>query len=143
MARLKILTSLLTTRYDPRMNTKSSLTSFSNPSSVDMRDWVVCELENLKAISSVALDVSKYPTIAEYIVIASGTSLRHLQSMAQNLVVTLKARGLRPLSVQSDMGSEWVLVDFGSVIVHLMHPRTREFYDLEALWSTDTHAVRA
>jgi len=67
-------------------------------------------------------------------VVASGNSSRHVNSMAENLVLKAKAAGCQPLGIEGEKGAEWVLVDLNDVIVHLMLPQTRAFYNLEKLW---------
>ncbi len=94
-------------------------------------------LEGIKAVDLVTLDVRERCNFTDYMVFASGTSDRHLKAMAQEVVKALKERGMRPMNVEGDdtPQTEWVLVDFIDVIVHLMMPETRALYQLEKLWS--------
>lgn len=92
-------------------------------------------LDDLKAKDVVVLDVTELSDVMDHFVIASGTSNRHVKSLANNLVTDAKAAGFQPIGVEGLEGGEWVLVDFGEVVVHIMMPSTREFYDLEKLWS--------
>jgi ribosome-associated protein len=71
-------------------------------------------------------------------VIASGSSVRHIKSMADNLIVKAKEAGVQPLGVEGDRQAEWVLVDLNDIIVHLMLPQTRAFYNLEKLWEASS-----
>lgn len=95
---------------------------------------VVSSLEDFKAIDILVIDVSDRNPLTERMVIASGNSTRHVKSMAENLVVKAKAVGNPPLGVEGAGEGEWVLVDLNDVIVHLMLPQTRAFYNLEKLW---------
>lgn len=100
---------------------------------------VVDALENLKAVNVVTLDVTDLTDVMDYLVIASGTSSRHVKSLADNVCLEAKRQELRPLGVEGEDAGEWVLVDFGDVVVHVMLPATRDFYDLERLWvNTET-----
>lgn len=84
-----------------------------------------------------------YP-LADRFVIASGSSTRHVKSMAENLVMRAKAAGCPPLGVEGQAQGEWVLVDLNDIIVHLMLPQTRAFYNLEKLWeASSTHRSSA
>lgn len=92
-------------------------------------------LDELKAKDVVELDVRGKTSIADYIVVASGTSTRHVKSIADEVVKYAKKAGMPPLGVEGQREAEWVLVDLGDIIVHIMLPRVREFYGLERLWS--------
>jgi len=92
-------------------------------------------LDDLKARDIVVLDVAEMTTVADYIVVASGTSGRHVSSVADRLVAAAKEAGVRPLGVEGKDGGEWVLIDLQDIIVHVMQPAVREFYKLEDLWS--------
>ncbi|HSX59881.1 MAG TPA: ribosome silencing factor [Tahibacter sp.] len=92
-------------------------------------------LEELKAKDVVELDVRGKTSIADFIVIASGTSTRHVKSVSDEVVKYAKKAGMMPLGVEGQREAEWVLVDLGDIIVHVMLPRVREFYGLERLWS--------
>lgn len=99
-----------------------------------LRDLVVSALEDFKAIDIQKIDVSGRNPLTDLFVIASGNSTRHIKSMADNLVQKAKAAGCPPLGVEGERQAEWVLVDLNDVIVHLMLPKTRAFYNLEKLW---------
>ena len=99
-----------------------------------LQQLVVSSLEDFKATDILVIDVSGRSPLTERLVIASGNSSRHVKSMAENLVVSAKAAGCRPLGVEGAREGEWVLVDLNDVIVHLMLPQTRAFYNLEKLW---------
>ncbi len=100
-----------------------------------LKQLVIDSLEEMKGNDIVVLDVQGNTSVTDFMVIASGTSNRHVASMANNVVVNVKEQGVRPLGVEGQAGSEWVLVDLGDVVVHIMQPATRQFYDLERLWS--------
>ena len=92
-------------------------------------------LEDLKAVDPVVLDVRELSAVMDWLVVASGTSSRHVKSLADNVMMKAKEQGVRPLGVEGERVGEWVLVDFGDVVVHVMQPAARSFYDLERLWS--------
>ncbi|MCA7022704.1 MULTISPECIES: ribosome silencing factor [Stenotrophomonas] len=92
-------------------------------------------LEELKAKDTVEIDVRGKSSVADYLVIASGTSTRHVKSIGDEVVRFAKDLGVMPLGVEGEREAEWVLVDLGDVIVHVMLPRVREFYALERLWT--------
>ena len=103
-----------------------------------LQDMVLNALEDFKAIDIQQIDVSGQNPLTEMFVIASGSSLRHVKSMAENLVVKAKEAGCPPLGVEGGRQSEWVLVDLNDIIVHLMLPQTRAFYNLEKLWEASS-----
>ncbi len=98
---------------------------------------MLAALEELKARDVCVIDVRGKTSIADLLVIASGTSSRHVKSIANEVVKFAKNAGVWPLGVEGQQEAEWVLVDLGDIIVHVMLPRIREFYGLERLWSVD------
>lgn len=91
-------------------------------------------LEDLKSINPVTLDVRELSNVMDYLVVCSGTSSRHVKSLADNVSRMAKAAGHMPLGIEGEDAGEWVLVDLGDVVVHVMQPAVRDFYDLERLW---------
>lgn len=100
-------------------------------------ECVISTLAETKAEDVVVLDVRCLTDIADTMVVASGTSTRHVSSIARRLDDSMRTRGWRPQGVEGLEGGEWALVDLGDVIVHVMHPKTRAFYALEKLWSEE------
>lgn len=94
----------------------------------------VAALEDLKARDVRVLDVRELTAITDYMIVASGTSARHVRSIAERLVEKAKAAGRAPIGVEGADQAEWVLVDLDDVVVHVMQPRVRDFYKLENLW---------
>ncbi len=97
---------------------------------------ITTSLDDLKAKNITVLTVEHLTDVAERIVICEGTSKRHVNALADKLTASTKANGLMPLGREGNKDSDWTLVDLGSVIVHIMTPTAREFYDLEGLWSS-------
>ncbi len=95
-----------------------------------------------KAADIVLLRTSEVTTLADYFVICSGRSDRQLQALASGIVDDLRTDGIRPLGVEGRGAARWVLLDYGSVIVHLFAPEEREFYGLEKFWSSAAQVVR-
>ena len=95
-----------------------------------------------KAADIVLLRTSEVTTLADYFVICSGRSDRQLQALATGIIDELRKDGVRPLGVEGRGAARWVLLDYGSVIVHLFAPEEREFYGLERLWSNAAQVVR-
>ena len=92
-------------------------------------------LNNNKASNIISIDLKKKSHIADYMIIASGTSSRHLQSLSENLIVELKKTGIENCKMEGKESEDWKLVDAIDIIVHLFHPEKRNFYDLEKMWS--------
>ena len=92
-------------------------------------------LDDLKAVNVVCLDVKELSSITDFMVIASGTSRRHVSSLAENVVLKAKHQGVMPLGTEGETEGEWILVDLGDVVVNVMMPDTRLLYDLEKLWA--------
>ena len=100
-------------------------------------------LNKNKANNIVAIDLKKKSYIADYMIIASGTSSRHLQSLSENLLIELKKFGLENCRIEGYESNDWKLVDAIDIIVHLFHPEKRSFYDLEKVWSEDLPKEKA
>ena len=99
-----------------------------------LKDIVINALEELKAQDISVLDVKDRTSVTDFMVVASGTSNRHVRSLAQSVVQDVKEKTDLMPSVEGGQTSDWILVDLGDIVVHLMMPATREFYDLERLW---------
>ncbi|MFP4208270.1 MAG: ribosome silencing factor [Wenzhouxiangella sp.] len=110
--------------------------STSHPDSRALCDLAVASLEDSKGEAIQVIDLTDRSTFADYMIVASGSSTRQVKAMADRLVQRAKAAGHVPLGVEGDREAEWVLVDLADVVVHLMLPQTRAFYNLEKLWST-------
>lgn len=100
-----------------------------------MTKFVETTLEDIKAIDVRVLDVRKLTSITDFMVVASGTSRRHVRGIAERLVEEAKKEGFPAMGVEGEQESEWVLVDLVDVVVHIMQAETRQLYDLEGLWS--------
>jgi ribosome silencing factor RsfS/YbeB/iojap len=118
---------------------KASKAANAKPS---LKTTVIDALADMKALDVRFLDVRGLTDIADFMVIASGTSDRHVRSVAQRLVEKAKEAGFRPHGVEGQQDADWVLIDLNEMIVHVMLPRVREFYGLEKLWDM-TVAKRA
>ena len=105
------------------------------PTTDTLRRRVLVALDELKARDIREIDVRGRTSIADLLIIASGTSSRHVKSIADEVVKYAKRAGMLPLGVEGETEAEWVLVDLGDIIVHVMLPRVREFYGLERLWT--------
>lgn len=97
-------------------------------------DVALNALEDLKAKEILQLDVSHISNVSDAIIIANGTSTRHVKALADNVADECRKAGFRPLGMEGERDAEWILVDLGNVIVHVMLPTARKFYDLESLW---------
>jgi ribosome-associated protein len=100
-------------------------------------------LDNNKAQNITFIDLKNKSHIADYMVIASGTSSRHLQSLSEILVSELKKLGLNGCRIEGRDSNDWKLVDANDVIVHIFHPEKRKFYDLEKMWSEEIPKEKA
>jgi ribosome-associated protein len=100
----------------------------------EMKQVVVDALEDVKATDISVLDVSKLTAMASYMIIASGSSNRQTRALADNVQKKIKEKGGEVYGVEGEQEGEWVLVDLGDIIVHVMLPATRDYYNLEQLW---------
>lgn len=103
----------------------------------ELKQLAMDALEDLKAEDITVLDVKGKTTVTDWVYVATGSSSRHVKSIANSVVVAAKQAERPPLGVEGETEGEWVLVDLGDVIVHVMQRQVREFYDLESLWSID------
>ena len=108
-------------------------------------DITLKALDDVKAVDVVVFEVSKLTSISDYMIIASGKSKRQVAALADKVVEAAKENDVKPLGVEGKTEGEWVLVDLGDIIVHIMYPETREYYQLEKLWgaSEDSKVAQA
>ena len=109
----------------------------------EIKNKIEIILDNNKANNIVSIDLKKKSYIADYMIIASGTSSRHLQSLAENLVSELKKIGIYNCRIEGKDSNDWKLVDAIDIIIHIFHPEKREFYDLEKMWSEPSPKEKA
>ena len=105
------------------------------------KNMIVEALEDHKALDIKVLDITEISTFADYMIVASGTSSTHIKSIAGNAKRDLSRKGLNTIGEEGEDSSEWVLIDFGDIVVHVMRQEVREFYDLEQLWDKDLRKV--
>lgn len=98
-------------------------------------ELVVAALEDMKANDIVTLDVRKMTSVTDYMIVASGTSSRHVKALIENVADITREAGQRAIGIEGEEGGEWVLLDLQDALVHVMLPKVREFYNLEKLWS--------
>jgi len=101
----------------------------------DLLTLINSALTDMKGKDIVQLDVRGLSKVTDYMVIATGTSNRHVKSMADEVSFKAKQNGVIPLGIEGEMSGDWVLSDLGDVVVHVMQAEAREFYDLERLWN--------
>ena len=104
---------------------------------LDIKKNIVKILDNNKAKNIITIDLKNKSYIADYMIIASGTSSRHLQALSEILVNELKKIGLNECRIEGRESSEWKLVDTNDIIIHIFNPEKRKFYDLEKMWSEE------
>lgn len=102
---------------------------------VDLKNLVIRALEDVKGEEIVCLDIRKMTDISDYMVVASGNSNRQVKALVNNVLEQARKTGIKPIGVEGHAEGEWVLIDLADVIVHVMLPKVRDFYDLESLWS--------
>ncbi|MGB9430510.1 MAG: ribosome silencing factor [Gammaproteobacteria bacterium] len=102
-----------------------------------LRDLVMEALRDMKGVDIRVLDVRGMTVLTDFMVIASGTSDRHVKSLARNVQDKAREAGVKPMGVEGEQEGEWVLVDLRDVVVHVMRPPQRDFYNLEKLWSVE------
>lgn len=102
-----------------------------------MQQLVKSALDDMKAVDPVMLDVRGRTSITDTMFFASGNSTRHVKSIADSVVEQAKKAGVQPLGVEGEEAGEWILVDLGDAVVHVMLPKIREFYRLERIWGVE------
>ena len=110
---------------------------------VEIKNNIEKILDNNKAGNITTINLKNKSYIADYMIIASGTSSRHLQSLSEILVIELKKLGINDCKIEGRDSADWKLVDAHDVIVHIFHPEKREFYDLEKMWSEEIPKEKA
>ena len=102
-----------------------------------LKNKIINSLEDIKAVNPVAIDVTKISSLTDFMVIASGTSNRHIAAMSEHILEGLKETNISGIKIEGQGGDDWVLVDAGDVVIHIMSADAREFYDLESLWDPE------
>ena len=100
-----------------------------------LKKFVIDKIEDMKGRDIIDINVEGKSTVTDTMLVCSGNSKRHVRSIAENVVIEMKRAGLPPLSIEGQETGEWVLVDLGEVVVHVMQDETSDFYQLEKLWS--------
>jgi len=101
----------------------------------DLKEIIINTLDINKAEDIVTIDLKDKSSMADYMIIASGTSSRHIQSLSEQVLEKLKNNGLKDSKIEGKASSEWKLVDGIDLIIHIFHPEKRKFYELEKIWS--------
>lgn len=101
-----------------------------------LRSTIVAALEEIKAKDIVILDVRELTAMTDTMIVASADSVRQTKALADNVVEKVRELGKKPVGTEGEQTGEWILLDFGDVIVHIMQPAVRQYYDLEGLWGT-------
>jgi ribosome-associated protein len=140
-------------QQDPASPPKAAVKKKTRPAGVkrskpkkgpkSLEQVVAGALDDLKAVDVHVLDVRHLTTVTDTMVVASGRSDRHVRAIAGGVVEQCKKAGFRPLGVEGERSGEWVLVDLADLVVHVMLPRVREFYNLEKLWDMPERAEDA
>ena len=110
---------------------------------MNLKDKIIKTLDSNKASNIVAIDLEGKSSVADYMIIASGTSSRHLQSLSEQVLSEFKRQGIVDSKIEGKDSNDWKLVDTQDIIVHIFHPEKREFYDLERMWSEEMPKEKA
>lgn len=119
----------------PRARRMSNSQDINGEDSDRLLEIVLTALDDMKGVDVRVIDVRDLTSITDRMVIASGTSTRHVKALAENVALQAKQHGYKPLGIEGENAAEWVLVDLADVVVHVMMPEIRDFYALEKLWS--------
>jgi len=107
-----------------------------------LKQVVIDALEDIKGVDIRVLDVEGKSSVTDIMIIASGNTARQVKALADNVIEKAKEAGVRPLGVEGTEHGEWILVDLGDIVVHIMQPSVRDFYNLEKLWGEESPAAR-
>ena len=107
----------------------------------ELKQLVITSLEDLKVSEITEVNVRDKTSMTDLMIVAIGTSNRHVKSLANNVVVEYKKTGMMPLGVEGEKDGEWVLVDLGDIIVHIMQPQVRDYYNIEKLWDINSSTI--
>lgn len=122
-----------------RANRKTtSPTPRKSDAAAKRRDLIIRTLDKMKAEDIAAIDISRQSSFADYMIVASGRSQRHVTSLADDVVRALKEKHVAILSIEGKLAGDWVLIDAGSVVVHIFRPEVRRFYNIEKMWAIPT-----
>ena len=102
---------------------------------LDLKKIIIKTLDNNKALDIVSIDLKDKSSIADYMIVASGTSSRHIQSLSEQVLEKFKNNGLKNCKIEGKDSTEWKLVDGIDIVVHIFNPEKRKFYELEKIWS--------
>ena len=102
---------------------------------IDLKDLILKTLDSNKALDIISIDLKNKSSMADYMIIASGTSSRHIQALSEMVLEKLKTNGVKNSRIEGKESMDWKLVDGIDLIVHIFHPDKRKFYDLERMWS--------
>jgi len=106
-----------------------------------LRQVVIDALQDVKGIDIRVIDVQDKSSVTDVMVVASGNTARQVKALADSVVEKAKQAGVRPLGVEGEEHGEWILVDLGDLVVHIMQPAVRDFYNLEKLWGEESPAA--
>ena len=102
---------------------------------LDLKKIIIKTLDSNKALDIVSIDLKDKSSIADYMIVASGTSSRHIQSLSEQVLEKFKTNGLKNCKIEGNDSAEWKLVDGIDIVVHIFNPEKRKFYELEKIWS--------
>jgi len=123
------------------MTDKTDTDALNEANTERLMATVMTALEDIKAVDIRVIDVRGLTSITDRMVVASGTSTRHIKAIADNVAVAAKQQGFTALGIEGEPEAGWILVDLADVVVHIMMPETREFYALEKLWSVGERGI--
>lgn len=108
-----------------------------------LKDAVITAIEDIKGFDITVLDVTKLTSMTSYMIVCSANSSRQTKAIANNIYVDVKAKGFEPRGMEGEQSGEWVLVDLDDIIIHIMTPATRTYYNLEQLWGGEGGHISA